>query len=69
MGQYLYPEVEKAVKEYVEETGDEKVNSYALNEEDIEKNGAGFYGHPSINSHIALANELAKKIEELNIWN
>jgi len=68
MGQFLYKEIEDAVNEYVKETDDDKVNVFPLSEENIEKNGPGFYGHPSILSHIAAANEIIEKIENLYGW-
>ncbi|OUM56238.1 carbohydrate esterase family 2 protein [Piromyces sp. E2] len=58
MGQFLYQEIENAVTAYVNETHDAKVNAFLLSEDNIEKNGPGFYGHPSILSHIDAANEI-----------
>jgi len=68
MGQTLYPQIETAVNDYIKETNDKKVNVFPLSEENIEKYGPGFYGHPSIFSHVAAANEIIDKIEELYGW-
>jgi len=68
MGQFLYEEIENAVDAYVKETGDTKVNAFPLSEEDIEKNGAGFSGHPGVKSHLVAADELIEQIENLYGW-
>jgi len=68
MGQFLYEEIENAVDAYVKETKDDKVRAFPLSEENLELNGPGFSGHPSIFSHVFAANEAIEKIEELYGW-
>ncbi|ORX83694.1 hypothetical protein BCR32DRAFT_326256 [Anaeromyces robustus] len=68
MGQFLYQEIENAVHAYVNETNDLKINAFQLNEQDIEKNGEGFFGHPGILSQVDSAYETISKIEELYGW-
>jgi len=68
MGQELYPEIEKAVEQYKEETGDEKVNAFKFNVQDIANNGKGIDWHPAPQSHIDAAHELIEEIETLYGW-
>ncbi|ORX83700.1 hypothetical protein BCR32DRAFT_243165 [Anaeromyces robustus] len=68
MGQFLYQEIKNAVHAYLNETNDFKIHTFPLNEENIEKNGEGFFGHPSILSQIDAAYEIIEKIKELYGW-
>jgi len=68
MGQFLYEEIENAVNAYVEETKDDKVRAFPLSEENLELNGPGFSGHPSIFSHVFAANEVVEEIEAVYGW-
>ncbi|ORX65061.1 hypothetical protein BCR32DRAFT_272860 [Anaeromyces robustus] len=68
MGQNLYPEIENAVNEYVNETNDNKVNAYKLNVQDVEKNGIGILTHPNALSQVDAANEIIDRIETLYGW-
>ena len=68
MGQDLYPQIEEAVESYKNETGDEKVNAFKFNQQDVNKNGKGIDWHPAPQSHIEAANELIEEIEKLYGW-
>jgi len=68
MGQDLYPEIEEAVKNYKEKTGDEKVNAFEFNQQDINKNGKGIDWHPAPQSHVDAAYELIEEIENRYGW-
>ncbi|ORY36265.1 hypothetical protein LY90DRAFT_673106, partial [Neocallimastix californiae] len=52
MGQELYPQIEEAVSTYKAASGDEKVNAYKFNQQNINKNGKGIDWHPAPQSHV-----------------
>ncbi|ORX59320.1 hypothetical protein BCR36DRAFT_317432 [Piromyces finnis] len=68
MGQELYPQVEEAVNNYKAETGDEKVNAFKFNVQNIAKNGKAVDWHPAHQSHVEAAYELIEEIETLYGW-
>lgn len=67
MGQDLYPAIEDAVKQYVDETGDTKINSLKFDVQNLE-DGLGSDWHPSEKTHAKAAHKLADKITELYGW-
>lgn len=60
----MYPYIEKASKELIEE-GDTKIFYFKLEEQNIEEDGAGRYNHPSIIGHRKQAIVIADKIREI----
>jgi len=69
MGQELYPQIEEAVSTYKAASGDEKVNAYKFNQQNINKNGKGIDWHPAPQSHVEAAEELVAEIKKLYGWN
>lgn len=65
MGDELFPEIEKAVQEYTEKTGDEKVSSFRFDLMAPE-NGYGANGHPSEKNQERAAEQLVKYIDTLS---
>lgn len=65
MGDELFPEIEKAVQEYKEKTGDEKVSSFRFDLMAPE-NGYGANGHPSEKNQERSAQQLVKYIDALS---
>ncbi|OUM60908.1 carbohydrate esterase family 2 protein, partial [Piromyces sp. E2] len=68
MGQELYPQIEEAVSNYKKETGDEKVNAFKFNVQNLSKNGKAVDWHPAHQSHVDAAYELIEEIESLYGW-
>ena len=64
MGDELFPEIEKAVQEYTEKTGDKKVSSFRFDLMAPE-NGYGANGHPSEKNQERAAEQLVKYIDTL----
>jgi len=68
MGQEAYPLVEQAVNNYIESTGDNHVNIFQFNVQDVEENGIGADAHPNAKSQLDAAHELIGAIEEFYEW-
>jgi len=68
MGQYIVSDIERAVNNYINKTGDSHVHYYWFNEQNAEKNGMGADTHPNAKSQLDSANELIAEIEKLYGW-
>ena len=68
MGQQLYSAMETAVANYIEETGDTKVNTLEFDAIDSSTEGYGSDYHPTELTHEKAAYTLAEKINELYGW-
>ena len=68
MGQYIVSDIERAVNNYINKTGDSHVHYYWFNEQNYEKNGYGADTHPNAQSQRDSANELIEEIEKLYGW-
>ena len=68
MGQYIVSDIERAVNNYINKTGDSHVHYYWFNEQNAEKNGMGADTHPNAKSQRDSANELIAEIEKLYGW-
>ena len=67
LGDSLYPCVQAAVQQYVDETGDAKVEALKL-EERLPEEGYAADWHPTEKTHIKTAEQITKKIQELMGW-
>lgn len=63
-GQELYPYVERAVSNFREQTGDERVVCYATDPIDVDRDGSGTRGHPNRISQQRCADALADVIRK-----
>jgi len=68
MGQYIVADVERAINNYINNTGDTKVHTYWFNVQDSDKNGMGADTHPNAKSQLDSAHELINEIERLYGW-
>jgi len=68
MEQDLCPQVEQAVKEYRNETKDEKTDYFQCKLHDVAKNGIAILFHPNYLSQVDAANELIIEIEKRYGW-
>ena len=64
MGESLNSHMEAAVRDYREETGDRKIRSLCLREQDGAKNGFGANSHPSAVTQRELAETVMKALNE-----
>jgi len=55
---YLYDSIKEAVREYKEQTGDERVTCYKFGGVNLFTEGFGAVGHPSAKTHRRMADEL-----------
>ncbi|KAL6633073.1 SGNH hydrolase-type esterase domain-containing protein [Neocallimastix sp. 'constans'] len=60
--------IEKAIQQYQETTGDEKVHYFKFSPQDRNKNGIGSDGHPTYASHLDASKELIQEIQKLYAW-
>jgi len=68
MGQYIISDIERAINNYINNTGDSHVHYFWLNEQNYEENGYGADTHPNVQSQIDSAHELIDEIERLYGW-
>jgi len=68
MGQYIVADIERAVNNYINHTGDDHVHTYWFNVQDSDKNGYGADTHPNAQSQIDSAHELIDEIEKIYGW-
>jgi len=68
MGQYIVADIERAVNNYIKNSGDKRVHTYWFNEQNSEKNGMGADTHPNAQSQLDSAHELIGEIEKLYKW-
>ncbi len=62
---YLYDQIEKAVRRYRQETGDQKITAFKLTGVNLLTEGFGADGHPSMKTHNRLGKELAERLMPL----
>ncbi len=67
MGQALCPYVEAAVKQYSEETGDEKIH-YLMFDQQNPRDGLAADWHPTEKTHTKSAEKLSETIKEIMGW-
>lgn len=68
MGQNLYPYVEKALRDYSEETGDTNVDWLMFDQQNMNEDGIAADWHPSEKTHEKASDKLAQKIKESMGW-
>lgn len=68
MGQNLYPYVEKALRDYSEETGDTNVDYLMFDQQNMNEDGIAADWHPSEKTHEKASDKLAEKIKESMGW-
>jgi len=64
MDYFLYNHIEAAVKEYQAETGDEKIHCFKYVGINMMTEGFGAAGHPSMKTHLRMAEELVTQLKK-----
>ncbi len=62
---YLYDQIEKTVRQYQQDTGDQRVTAFKLTGVNLITEGFGADGHPSMKTHIRMGEELAERLKAL----
>lgn len=68
MGQRIFPALEKAVADYVSETGDKKISTMLFDEQNGEKDGLVADYHPTEVTHNKASKALAAEISRIMGW-
>lgn len=68
LGNDLFPEIEKQVRSYSEDTGDDRIAAFEFDMQDGQADGFGSGYHPSAKTHQKMADKLIPFISEVMGW-